>query len=66
MGSVVKPAMVMGALMDGVITPTNNTLTDMPIKLAGTSSRDHGLTMVDQQIWQSMQQRPLKFLPTLT
>ncbi len=39
MGSVVKPAMVMGALMDGVITPTNNTLTDMPIKLAGTSSK---------------------------
>ncbi len=25
--------------MDGVITPTNNTLTDMPIKLAGTSSK---------------------------
>lgn len=39
MGSVVKPAMVMGALMDGVITPTNNTLVDQPIKVAGTSSK---------------------------
>ena len=36
MGSVVKGAMVMGALQDGVITPTNNTLEEEPIKLAGT------------------------------
>ncbi len=39
MGSVVKGAMVLGAMMDGVITPTNNTLTDMPIKVAGTSAK---------------------------
>lgn len=39
MGSVVKPATIMGALMDGVITPTNNTLVDQPIKVAGTSSK---------------------------
>lgn len=39
MGSVVKGATVMGALQSGVITPTNNTLTDMPIKLAGTASK---------------------------
>ena len=39
MGSVVKPATIMAALMEGVITPTNNTLTDMPIKVAGTSTK---------------------------
>lgn len=39
MGSVVKGAMVMGALRDGVITPTNNTLLEEPIKLAGTASK---------------------------
>ncbi|CAJ1227538.1 penicillin-binding protein 2 [Lactiplantibacillus xiangfangensis] len=39
MGSVVKGATVMGALQDGVITPTNSTLTDTPIKLAGTASK---------------------------
>lgn len=39
MGSVVKGATVMGALQDGVITPTNSTLTDMPIKLAGTAAK---------------------------
>lgn len=39
MGSVVKGATVMGALQDGVITPTNSTLTDQPIKLAGTASK---------------------------
>jgi cell division protein FtsI/penicillin-binding protein 2 len=38
MGSVVKGAQVMGALNKGVITPTNNTLTDTPIKLAGTAT----------------------------
>lgn len=31
--------MVLGAMMDGVITPSNNTLTDMPIKVAGTSAK---------------------------
>lgn len=39
MGSVVKGAMIMGGFMSGVITPNNNTLTDMPIKLAGTSAK---------------------------
>ena len=39
MGSVVKGAMIMGGFMSGVITPSNNTLTDMPIKLAGTSAK---------------------------
>ncbi len=39
MGSVVKGAMVMGALKDGVITPTNNTLLEEPIKLAGTAAK---------------------------
>lgn len=37
MGSVVKPVTIMGGLMDKVITPENNTLTDQPIKVAGTS-----------------------------
>lgn len=36
MGSAVKGATVLGALMDGVITPTNNTLADEPIYLPGT------------------------------
>lgn len=36
MGSVVKGAMVMGALMDHVITPTNNTQSDDPIYLPST------------------------------
>ncbi|WP_435302712.1 peptidoglycan D,D-transpeptidase FtsI family protein [Ligilactobacillus cholophilus] len=39
MGSVVKGAMVMGALEEGVITPTNNTLEEQPIKLAGTADK---------------------------
>lgn len=39
MGSVVKGATVMGALMDGVITPNSNTLNDQPIKVAGTASK---------------------------
>lgn len=39
MGSVVKGAMVMGALQDGVITPTNNTLEEQPIKVAGTAAK---------------------------
>ena len=39
MGSVVKGATVMGALMSGVITPSNNTLTDKPIKLKGTATK---------------------------
>ncbi|MDO4902991.1 MAG: penicillin-binding protein 2 [Limosilactobacillus sp.] len=39
MGSVVKPAMVMGALMSKVITPENNTLTDKPIKVEGISQK---------------------------
>lgn len=38
MGSVVKGAHVMGAMNQGVITPDNNTLTDTPIKLAGTAT----------------------------
>lgn len=42
MGSVVKGAMIMGGFMSGVITPSNNTLTDMPIKLAGTSAKTSG------------------------
>ncbi|AUI71447.1 penicillin-binding protein 2 [Companilactobacillus alimentarius] len=37
MGSAVKGATVLGAMMDGVITPTNNTLADNPIYLPGTS-----------------------------
>ncbi|KRM88278.1 cell division protein penicillin-binding protein 2 [Lacticaseibacillus thailandensis DSM 22698 = JCM 13996] len=36
MGSVVKPAMVLGALEDGVITTSNNTQPDVPIYLKGT------------------------------
>ena len=36
MGSVVKPAMIIGALKSGVITPDNNVLTDMPIKVKDT------------------------------
>ncbi|GKQ42533.1 cell division protein FtsI [Companilactobacillus sp. RD055328] len=36
MGSVVKGATVMGALMDGVITPENNYLPDNPVYLPGT------------------------------
>ncbi|MCH4008005.1 peptidoglycan D,D-transpeptidase FtsI family protein [Companilactobacillus sp.] len=36
MGSAVKGATVLGALMDGVITPDNNTLPDQPIYLPGT------------------------------
>ncbi|WP_129045160.1 peptidoglycan D,D-transpeptidase FtsI family protein [Companilactobacillus metriopterae] len=36
MGSAVKGATVLGAMMDGVITPTNNTLADNPIYLPGT------------------------------
>lgn len=39
MGSVVKPAMITTAMMRGVITPSNNTLTDQPIKIAGTASK---------------------------
>lgn len=39
MGSVVKPATVMGGLMSGVITPTNNTFTDKPIKIQGISTK---------------------------
>ncbi|KRN79072.1 peptidoglycan D,D-transpeptidase FtsI family protein [Fructilactobacillus lindneri] len=37
MGSVVKGATVSGALMDHVITPTNSTMTDEPIKNGGSS-----------------------------
>ncbi|KRN88567.1 peptidoglycan D,D-transpeptidase FtsI family protein [Ligilactobacillus ceti] len=36
MGSVVKPAMIMGGFHSGVITPRHNTLVDKPIKIAGT------------------------------
>lgn len=36
MGSAVKGATVMGGLMDGVITPTNNIQNDAPIYLPGT------------------------------
>ncbi|MDO4912401.1 MAG: penicillin-binding protein 2 [Lactobacillus sp.] len=36
MGSVVKPAMVAGGLMNGAITPTDNTLADTPIYLPST------------------------------
>ena len=39
MGSVVKGAMVLVALKSGVITPSNNTLTDEPIKLKGTATK---------------------------
>lgn len=39
MGSVVKGATVLGAMMDGVITPTNNTLTDQPIQIQGTADK---------------------------
>ncbi len=38
-GSVVKPALETTALMRGVITPTNNTLTDQPIKIFGTPAK---------------------------
>lgn len=36
MGSAVKGATVLGAMMDGVISPSNNTLADEPIYLPGT------------------------------
>src|SRR5699024_5708472 len=36
MGSAVKGATVLGAMMDGVISPSNNTLADNPIYLSGT------------------------------
>jgi len=36
MGSAVKGATVLGAMMDGVITPENNTLADQPIYLPGS------------------------------
>ncbi|WP_125704510.1 peptidoglycan D,D-transpeptidase FtsI family protein [Lacticaseibacillus daqingensis] len=36
MGSIAKPAMVLGALQDGVITTTNNTQADTAIYLRGT------------------------------
>jgi len=36
MGSAVKGATVLGAMMDGVITPENNTLADEPIYLPGS------------------------------
>ncbi|WP_461213219.1 peptidoglycan D,D-transpeptidase FtsI family protein [Lacticaseibacillus sp. GG6-2] len=36
MGSAVKPAMVLGALQDGVITVNNNTQPDVPIYLPST------------------------------
>ena len=39
MGSVVKGAQVMGGLTSGVITPTNNSLYDEPIKLKGTAPK---------------------------
>lgn len=39
MGSVIKPVTIMAGLMEKVITPTNNTLTDQPIKVAGTSTK---------------------------
>ncbi|WP_010580768.1 peptidoglycan D,D-transpeptidase FtsI family protein [Liquorilactobacillus vini] len=39
MGSVVKGATVMGGLLYGAITPDNNTMTDMPIKLKGTATK---------------------------
>ncbi|WP_429970978.1 peptidoglycan D,D-transpeptidase FtsI family protein [Fructilactobacillus sp. Tb1] len=35
MGSVVKPAMELGALMKGIITPENSVQTDQPIKNGG-------------------------------
>ncbi|MCI1634423.1 MAG: penicillin-binding protein 2 [Liquorilactobacillus nagelii] len=39
MGSVVKGATVMGGLLSGVISTTNSTLTDQPIKLKGTATK---------------------------
>ena len=39
MGSVVKGATVIGGLLSGVITPSNNTLVDEPIKLKGTPTK---------------------------
>lgn len=39
MGSVVKPAMIIGALKSGVITPNDNTLVDTPIKVMDTPSK---------------------------
>ncbi|MDF7626346.1 penicillin-binding protein 2 [Lactobacillaceae bacterium L1_55_11] len=36
MGSVVKPAVLATAFQHGVVTPTNNTLYDQAIKIAGT------------------------------
>ncbi|WP_373747522.1 peptidoglycan D,D-transpeptidase FtsI family protein [Weissella soli] len=38
-GSVVKPAMITTALLNNVITTTNNTITDVPIKIAGTATK---------------------------
>lgn len=39
MGSVVKPAMVLGALNEKVITPADNVLPDVPIYLPGTPAK---------------------------
>lgn len=39
MGSVVKGATVMGALLSNVITPSSSTLTDKPIKLQATATK---------------------------
>ena len=38
-GSVVKPATITTGFMNNVITPQNSTLTDQPIKVAGTSAK---------------------------
>ena len=38
-GSVVKPATITTGFMNNVITPQNSTLTDQPIKVAGTSPK---------------------------
>jgi cell division protein FtsI/penicillin-binding protein 2 len=38
-GSVVKPATITTGFMNNVITPQNSTLTDQPIKVAGTAAK---------------------------
>lgn len=38
-GSVVKPAMITNAMLNGTISPSNSVLTDQPIQVAGTAPK---------------------------
>ncbi len=64
MGFVVKGAMVSGALMDHVITPTNSTLTDQPSQLVGSRSLPGSTTMA-MQIFLLMPVMHFRFHQTL-